>query len=466
VDSKLILITLLIRMGVAAAIASAVVRSRYIKSLLFRERRTIWETVQLVLVLGIPFATGVWIRGSVKSFVAADVSFESVIIMGVMGGRVAGVLGALLCSFPALFRHEWLALPMDVAAGYVAGAFRELAPNREDIWSFSPMVDLSFYRWIRRNLPVPRYDWQVAFFISILVLQFVRQIVGRTFPGYVFYLYSPNFWIQVAIFAASIAAVAIPIKIWNATRIEIKLEEQKRLLLQARLDALQSQINPHFLFNTLNSISSLVRFKPEEARELVVKLANILRALLRKHDAFVKLRDEIDFIDNYLDIEVVRFGPDKLRVNKELDAETLDVIVPTMLLQPLVENSIKHGISPKIEGGSIIMRSRLRKEKVVIEIEDDGVGMLPQEVSSALQHERSVQNGDDPEGVQLAGGGIGMQNVAERLNVLYGANARMQISSKKDRGTKITLELPLVQANSDNPSAASAIYEARSSTRV
>ena len=84
-------------MGVAAAIASAVVRSRYIKSLLFREKRTLWHTVQLVLVIGVPFATGVWIRGSVKSFVAADVSFESVIIMGVMGGRAAGVLGALLC---------------------------------------------------------------------------------------------------------------------------------------------------------------------------------------------------------------------------------------------------------------------------------------------------------------------------------------------------------------------------------
>ena len=93
------------------------------------------------------------------------------------------------------------------------------------------------------------------------------------------------------------------------------------MLLQARLDALQSQINPHFLFNTLNSISSLVRFKPDEARELVVKLANILRSLLRKHDAFVKLRDEIEFIDNYLDIEVVRFGQDKLRVTKELDPE-------------------------------------------------------------------------------------------------------------------------------------------------
>src|SRR5256714_3366163 len=353
---------MLIRMGVAAGIASAVVRSRYIKSLLFRESRTFWQTVQLVLFIGIPFATGVWIRGSVKNFFAADASFESIIIMGVMGGRVAGVLGALLCSFPALFHGEWLVLPLDIAAGYVAGAFRELAPNREDIWSFSPMVDLSFYRWIRRNFPVPRYDWQVAFFISILVLQFVKQIVGRTFPGYIFYLYSPNFWIQVAIFAASIAAVAIPIKIWNATRIEIKLEEQERLLLQARLDALQSQINPHFLFNTLKSISSLVRFKPEQARELIVKLANILRSLLRKHDAFVLFREEMEFIDNYLDIEVARFGQEKLQVMKDLDPQTLDVIVPSMMLQPIVENAIKHGLAPKIEGGSIVVRSRLRPE--------------------------------------------------------------------------------------------------------
>src|SRR5437763_11674799 len=100
-------------MGVAAGIASAVVRSRHIKSLLFRERRTLWQTVQLVLILGIPFAIGVWIRGSVKSFVAADVSFESVIIMGIMGGRVAGILGAVVCCFSAFFCHSLLVFGID-----------------------------------------------------------------------------------------------------------------------------------------------------------------------------------------------------------------------------------------------------------------------------------------------------------------------------------------------------------------
>src|SRR5512143_1871404 len=112
------------------------------------------------------------------------------------------------------------------------------------------------------------------------------------------------------------------------------------------MEALQSQSNPHFLFNTLNSVSSLVRFDPDTARQLIVKLANILRRLLRKGDAFVQLRDELEFIDDYLDIEVVRFGHDKLRVTKDMAPDSLDLLVPSMLLQPLVENSIKHGLSP------------------------------------------------------------------------------------------------------------------------
>ncbi len=111
--------------------------------------------------------------------------------------------------------------------------------------------------------------------------------------------------------------VGIPLKIWNQIRIERKLEEQSRLLLQARLDALQRQINPHFLFNTLNSITSLVRSQPELAREMIVKLANILRVLLKDREAFVPFEEELAFTDDYLDIEQVRFG-EKLRVVKEI----------------------------------------------------------------------------------------------------------------------------------------------------
>ncbi|MBV9147893.1 MAG: sensor histidine kinase, partial [Acidobacteria bacterium] len=135
-DQKLILITLLIRLGVVAAIASAVVRSRYFKSVLFRnEIRSTRQQIDIVLFVGIPVALGVWVRAVVPNFKAADVAFESAIIVGVMGGRLAGVALAALCAVPEFWRHEYLAFPLNAIAGYVAGAFREYAANREEIWS-------------------------------------------------------------------------------------------------------------------------------------------------------------------------------------------------------------------------------------------------------------------------------------------------------------------------------------------
>ena len=108
---------------------------------------------------------------------------------------------------------------------------------------------------------------------------------------------------------ATVLGVAIPIKIWNSARIEHRLQEQEKLLMAARVEALASQINPHFLFNTLTSISSLIRSQPETARMLIVKLSGLLRRLLRSQEHFVTLREELEAIDEYLDIERIRFGP-------------------------------------------------------------------------------------------------------------------------------------------------------------
>ena len=131
--------------------------------------------------------------------------------------------------------------------------------------------------------------------------------------------------------------------------------------MAARVEALASQINPHFLFNTLTSISSLIRSQPETARTLIVKLSGLLRRLLRSQEHFVTLREELEAIDEYLDIESIRFGP-KLHIEKSIEPDSLDVVVPSMLLQPLVENSIKHGLSPKIGEGRITIRS-IRAER-------------------------------------------------------------------------------------------------------
>jgi two-component system LytT family sensor kinase len=323
-----------------------------------------------------------------------------------------------------------------------------LAVDKDDIWSFSPFIDQSIFRLIKRNLPRPRlFDWQVMFFTTVVGLRFVQTQLARYFPHSIFSIESPeNWWVWGAIYAASVTAIGIELKIFNSVRIQIKLEEQERLLLHARMEALQNQINPHFLFNTLNSISSLVRFDPETAREVISKLATILRRMLNSTDSFVPLREEVEFIDNYLDIEVVRFG-DKLRVVKDLAPESLEVMVPAMLLQPLVENSIKHGLASKVEGGSIHLRSRLSNSKLIIEIEDDGIGMAPTQLLEAAHARRS---------------GIGMANVSERLEVLYGDTARMTIDSREGKGTLVRIRLPLLQTTGAVPEG---FYEARSTTR-
>jgi len=444
-EPRLILVNLLIKLGVAAALSSALVRSKEFKNLIFREQREARHKIYLALWMAIPIALGVWIRVGVKSFLAGDLSLETALLLGVIGGRLSGGLGGALVSLPAALHGEWASLPLNVLAGIVAGWLRRFAPEQEDIWSFSPFIDLTLYRMIRRNLPRPRvFDWQVAFFATILGLRFLQTEIWRSWPNSIFSLESPGLWannatlngylVESAIYLTVVMVVGTELKIFNSVRIQIKLEEQERLLLQARMAALQNQINPHFLFNTLNSISSLVRFDPDTAREMILKLATILRRLLNSTDSFVALREEIEFIDNYLAIEVVRFGRDKLKVVKDLDPASLEAMVPSMLLQPLVENCIKHGLSPKVEGGSITLRSRLIKSRLVVEVEDDGVGM-------AAAQEFVPEHGQTG---SLAGMGIGMANIAERLKVLYGDAAKMMIESRKGGGTLIRLRLPIL----------------------
>ena len=448
-EPQTILIHLALKLGVAAAVSSTLVRSKEFKLLLFRDERTFRQKVYLALCMALPIMVGVWIRISVPSFLAGDLSFETALLLGVIGGRWAGSLGGVLMGIPALLHHEWAALPFGVLSGFIAGQLRTMAADKDDIWSFSPFIDQSIFRLIRRNLPRPRlFDWQIMFFITVVGLRFVQTELVRYFPHSIFSLESPaNLWVWGAIYAASVTAIGIEIKIFNSVRIQIKLEEQERLLLHARMEALQNQINPHFLFNTLNSISSLVRFDPDRAREVISKLATILRRLLNSADSFVPLREEVEFIDNYLDIEVVRFGHDKLRVVKELEPASLDVMVPSMLLQPLVENSIKHGLSSLVEGGSIYLRSRLSDSGLVIEVEDDGVGMAATQLV---------------ESTSTRGAGIGMANISERLQVLYGDTARMTIDSHEGKGTLVRIRLPLLQAMGAVPEG---FYVERSTTR-
>jgi two-component system LytT family sensor kinase len=151
-----------------------------------------------------------------------------------------------------------------------------------------------------------------------------------------------------------------------------------------------------------------------------------LRRLLRKQDAFATLREELAFMDDYLSIETVRFG-DKLKIVKEIDPQTIDSLVPSMLLQPIAENSIKHGISPKVGGGTLWLRSALRGGRLQIELEDDGVGISAEAMPNVFRR------------------GIGVSNVHERLRVLFGNEFHMLIEPRPGGGTVVRIQIPELQ---------------------
>ncbi len=149
-----------------------------------------------------------------------------------------------------------------------------------------------------------------------------------------------------------------------------------------------------------------------------------MRRLLRKHETFVPLQEELQFIDDYLDIEVARFGRDNLEIVKQLDEDTLEAFVPSMLLQPIVENCLKHGLAPKIEGGKIQLRTTNRDGRLHIEIEDNGVGISEEKMPHVYVE------------------GIGLSNVRERLRVFYGADFLLEIESRPGEGTLIRIDIP------------------------
>ncbi|MGH9469625.1 MAG: sensor histidine kinase, partial [Terriglobia bacterium] len=418
-----ILLTLLLKLGVIASLASIIARFDPFKRLIFVEERTPRQKIAFALFLAGPFVLGVLMR-LLLGYQGADLSLEVTVLGGLLGGTIVGMIVGTIMGLPAvLIGHELLALPMAILYAVVAGTARWICPDKEVIWEFSPFVDLSLYRSIKLRFKQPVPDWQVLFALMCVVLEIARMDVGRA-SGKLFYLNSPHFWANLLIVLATLAAVGLPVKIWNSTRIERKLENQQRMLLQARMDALVSQINPHFLFNTLNTISSLIRLDPDTARSVLLKLSRILRRRLKVQAHFVPLREELDFIDDYLDIEVVRFGRDKLHIIKEIESGAAEVVVPSMILQPLVENAIRHGIAPRIEGGVITLRASRKNHRLTLEVNDNGVGIPPGKRSGNY------------------GSGIGIRNVTERLRVLFGSQFAFKVDSHPGAGTCVSFEIP------------------------
>jgi len=195
-----------------------------------------------------------------------------------------------------------------------------------------------------------------------------------------------------------------------------KEQEKSELNLKNRemqISLLKSQINPHFLFNTLNSINTLIGSSKEQARKVITQLSDVFRYALDSHgDQMVKLIHELDFIDNYIRIQQVRFG-DRMKFVKQVDFSCLNVEIPPMILQPLVENSVKYGIAPKEDGGTIILTVKRFNSMIFFEVKDDGLG----------SNAKKVMDGSSS--------GVGLKNTDQRLRSIFGSDSGLRIRSNE-----------------------------------
>jgi two-component sensor histidine kinase len=203
--------------------------------------------------------------------------------------------------------------------------------------------------------------------------------------------------------------------------------ELEARLMQSNLQTLKAQLQPHFLFNTLNAITSLVRRKPGAAQDMIGSLSDFLRVTLdtaQQHE--VPLRREMEFLDLYLEIQQARFGQ-RLRVQKEVDPAALNIAVPALILQPLVENSIHHGIEPRETGGMIFIRAQHQDSSLRFEIRDDGEGLKANQLTALRE-------------------GVGLSNTKARLQELYGDAHRFRITPNSEGGLTVAVELPWREA--------------------
>ncbi|MDJ0305567.1 histidine kinase [Dehalobacter sp.] len=238
-----------------------------------------------------------------------------------------------------------------------------------------------------------------------------------------------------------------------------ELDHQTNLTMEARLDALQAQINPHFFFNVLNTIIATSRTNPNRARRLLIHLAEFFRKSLKSKGALISLREEMEFVNNYFVLEKARFGK-KLKIKLEIPKELMDAEVPRLSIQPLVENAVKHGITPMIMlNGVVTIRVRELgledgKSELFVEVIDNGMGIEEDRLKDVLLP-----------GVG-SGNGVGLANVHARLKGLYGSEYGLNIESKIGEGTTVKMRLPYKQTSPQQTSAEPWIQDPMSSTRA
>jgi LytS/YehU family sensor histidine kinase len=217
-------------------------------------------------------------------------------------------------------------------------------------------------------------------------------------------------------------------------------DRERHLAADAQLDALRAQINPHFLFNVLNTIASKSRTDPDESRQLLLRLSDFFRYAVRQEGHFAEFAQEYFFVRTYLSLEQARYG-DRLRVRYDIDPQVLTSRVPVLTIQPLVENAVKHGIADAVSGGTVRLRARVDPltRTTWIRVSDDGVGMPP----DVLERLRAGGRAAPPAGAKPGHGGVGLPNISQRLEALFGERYRLDVESTPGQGTVVDLRIPL-----------------------
>ncbi len=273
--------------------------------------------------------------------------------------------------------------------------------------------------WLSRFQPTIQV---IGHFIGIVAFFFIMGTLSYYFTdymdGYVYFDHWKEYmvgllsWEALRFHDQYIITVGVYYVISYFEGLQKKEQEQSVLALknkEMQISLLKSQINPHFLFNTLNSISTLIHSSKEQARKVITQLSDIFRYALDSHgEEMVSLIQEIDFIENYIRIQQVRFG-DRLRFEKDVDPTCLLIKIPPMILQPLVENSVKYGISPKADGGTIYLTVRRSGSIIFFEVKDDGLG----------SNAKKVMDGSSS--------GIGMSNTDLRLKSYFGPQSGLRV---------------------------------------
>jgi two-component system LytT family sensor kinase len=244
-------------------------------------------------------------------------------------------------------------------------------------------------------------------------------------------------------FHSDLFTYAVIVTVWHALEYYRKVREHERTateleknLALARLQALRTQLQPHFLFNTLNSITTLNHDDPKAANRMIARLSELLRMSLESDGAQeVPLSRELDFLHGYLDIQRIRFG-ERLTVHLDADSNTLDALVPNLLLQPLVENAICHGIAPFSKPGEVRISARRDQKSLYLQVSDSGPGMTVEKISER-------------------GRGVGLANTRARLQELYGHAQRFDLANGTERGFRVEVRIPFVESRQGNTTPSS-----------